>query len=86
MDDLPPHGTRSRYDLGCRCPACREARHLQYMKYTYGQARPHYNPEKRVCAHPGCNTILSGYNEDAYCALHLPLYIHYSEVYKRRAA
>lgn len=29
-----PHGTRNRYDLGCKCPDCREA------KWEYNRAHP----------------------------------------------
>lgn len=39
-------------------------------------ARPTYwlrpRVRGRVCAHPGCGTILSIYNPDDYCALHAP--------------
>lgn len=26
--------------------------------------------EKRICAHPGCGTVLNSYNKTAYCFLH----------------
>jgi len=36
-------------------------------------------PSGRVCAHPGCTTVLSQYNADDYCAVHAPLHISHRE-------
>lgn len=34
--------------------------------------RPHTNDTRRVCSEENCQTVLSRYNLNAYCRIHIP--------------
>jgi hypothetical protein len=48
---------------------------VQGERFTSVERRTPLAPGDRVCAEPGCPTLLSVYNDMDHCALHAPMVV-----------